>query len=103
MACLFAVRGKRQREQIRRRVHRVMKDRREDFLGHRFLIARYRQPAFGDVKRSLRRSPVAPGVVQNAIANPVAVEQIAGKLIAVFRQRKLLRQTVPMQHERVIG
>ena len=95
-------RTKRQRQRFDRRLHRAAKQLRKDMFRHRFLVTRDRQSTLGHMERPLRRSPIAPRIVQNPVENPVGRQQFAGKRIPIRRQRKLPRNPVLIQNQRSV-
>jgi len=69
----------------------------------RDLVGRDRQAALGNVKDALRRPPIARGVVEHAVVEPVARYDLALPLVALHRQGQLAREAVAVENERFTG
>ena len=70
---------------------------------HAQLVRRDRQAAFGDVEHALGRAAVVRRVVQHAVVQPVARDQLVAPGVAVDREGQLAREAVLVQHQRLGG
>ena len=66
---------------------------------HRDLVRRDRQPALGDVEDALGGAAVAHRVVQHAVVEAVARDQLVVPRVAVDRQRQLAREAVAVEDQ----
>ena len=73
--------GERDGQQLLRRIQRLLQHAGEGLLRHRLLVTGNRQPALGDVKRALGGAPVAGRVVQHALLDAVAGDDVGVKLV----------------------
>ncbi len=85
--------------QVLGRAHGLAKQVGKAALGHRLLVAGDRQPTLGDVERALGGAPIAGGVVQHPLANPVAGNDVRLELIGIHRQRQFPRHAVAIEDE----
>ena len=72
---------------------------RERALGHRSLVRRNRQSAFGDMKRALRRATVVARVMQHAVRNAMGADIRGFEHIPVFREGKFPGHPMAVNHK----
>jgi hypothetical protein len=89
----------RQRQQILRRIQRLSEQACEGLAGNGLLVAGNGQSALGNVERALGGAPVLVGIVQHALAHPVAGQDLRVKCVPVDGQRQLARHSVPVENE----
>ncbi len=93
----------RQPQQLGRRPERCLEQPEIDRERHAGLVRRDRQPALGDVEDALRRSPVVDGIVQHAVVEPVARDQLVLVAVAIDRETQLPGEAVLVEDEGLGG
>ena len=91
--------GEGQPHQRRGRLERLAQEVGEDLLGHGLLVVGDRQSALGHVEDALGRAPVGLRVVQHAVGDAVAADDVADELVPVRRQRGDAGEAGPVEQQ----